>query len=187
MEPKPAPAISGVARLLVLLGVANCAWLNRLKNSARKFKPMFSQGSLNCLMTEKSVLTKSGPVTGSRLALPRSPRGGSTKHAVLNHSLTVWGPALGLQPATMLGRMSSLSLPLSNVALIKQVGAPPHWTVLLAGMEDGKYPKVLLSTTATGKPEVMCSMTVTCQLPKRFSTGRLQSLPNLFTLPNGKS
>ena len=34
-----------------------------------------SAGSAICLMTEKSVLTKSGPMAGTRDALPNSPRG----------------------------------------------------------------------------------------------------------------
>src|SRR5580658_8372831 len=180
MEPKPlvvaqvplaerpqAPK-SGVPRLPVLFGEANCAWLKRLKNSARKFRPMFSQGSLNCLITEKSVLTKSGPVTGSRLALPSSPDAGWVKHAVLNHSVSVRGPALGLQPATMLGRIRLSSLPFKKPA-------PPTPLVLL------------LSMIKTGKPEVIFSMTVTCQPPKRVFIGPLQDEPKRFPVPNGRS
>src|SRR6266699_4212190 len=59
-------------------GFANCAWLKRLKNSARKSKRIVSRIG-KCLITEKSVFTKSGPETGARLAFPSSPAGGVAK------------------------------------------------------------------------------------------------------------
>src|SRR5260370_31205291 len=68
--------------------VANCAWLKRLKNSALKLRPMFSQGRVNCLMTEKSVLTKSGPDSGVRDAFPSSPAAGNAKAHGLNQFAT---------------------------------------------------------------------------------------------------
>jgi hypothetical protein len=41
-------------------------------------------------MTEKSVLTKSGPTTGTRAALPNSPAGAATKQALLIHCRLAW-------------------------------------------------------------------------------------------------
>src|SRR5271167_675577 len=70
--------------LMSRAGSPNCAWLNKLKNSARKFNPMFSQGSVNCLMTEKSVFTKSGPESGARDVFPSSPVAGTAKAQGLN-------------------------------------------------------------------------------------------------------
>src|SRR5207253_10142424 len=60
-------------------GVSNCASLKRLKISARKSSPMFSQGSAKRLITEKSVFTKFGPEIGARLAVPSSPSGAVAK------------------------------------------------------------------------------------------------------------
>lgn len=88
-----------------LTGMPNCAWLKRLKNSARKFRPMFSQGSANCLITEKSVFTKSGPMTGTRDAFPSSPEGAGVKQEVLIHRSWLWLAAEGLQPAIWSGRL----------------------------------------------------------------------------------
>src|SRR6516165_7476601 len=76
--------------LMSFTGRPNCAWFHRLKNSARKFRPMFSQGRANCLITEKSVFTKSGPYTGTREALPSVRRGGATKQVGLIYWSLLW-------------------------------------------------------------------------------------------------
>ena len=64
-----------------------------MKNSARKFKPIPSRGRANCLITEKSVLTKPGPETGTRFAFPNRPGSGATKHAALIHWFRLWSAA----------------------------------------------------------------------------------------------
>src|SRR5216684_1608445 len=92
-EPNP-------GELMSFIGDPNCGWLKRLKNSARKFKPIPSRGSANCLMTEKSVFTKPGPVTGIRDAFPSVPDIGGVKQAGLIHWPSPWLAAYGSQPAT---------------------------------------------------------------------------------------
>src|SRR4029077_20999388 len=92
-EPKPGELMSPI-------GDPNCGWLKRLNNSARKFKPIPSRGRANCLMTEKSVFTKPGPVTGMRDALPSWPGVGAGKQAGLIHWPSPWLAAYGSQPAT---------------------------------------------------------------------------------------
>src|ERR1700732_4757397 len=82
-------------------GNPNCAWLKRLKNSARKSRPMRSVNRKR-LINEKSVFTKFGPETGAREAFPRPPTipeavPAGTKQLVLNHFLMVCGPDLGSQ------------------------------------------------------------------------------------------
>src|SRR5580704_14739884 len=80
-------------------GNPNCGWLKRLKNSARKFRPIPSRGNANCLMTEKSVLTKPGPKTGTRFAFPSWPAAGATKHDGLMYCNALWLAADTSQPA----------------------------------------------------------------------------------------
>src|SRR5579864_7953203 len=143
-------------------GRPNWAWLKRLKISARKSSPVFSQGRAKRLMTEKSVLTKSGPFTGVRLAFPSSPgtagrpgapEPGATKQLVLNHSPRFWwNPLVGLQIWS--GRMKLL---------------PLFWKLT---------PEPLLPFTINmGKPELMCSITVICQPPRIVLVGLFQLLP----------
>src|ERR1700722_15220917 len=78
-------------------GAPNCGWLNKLKNSVRKSSRIPSRGSAKCLITEKSVFTKSGPESGVRFELPSSPFAGCEKHAGLNHSESVGLLNTGLQ------------------------------------------------------------------------------------------
>src|SRR5882724_1257635 len=82
-------------------GKPNCAWLKRLKNSARKSSPTRSV-TTNVLMNERSVFTKLGPEIGAREAFPSPPTipeavPAGTKQLVLNHWLMLWLPELGLQ------------------------------------------------------------------------------------------
>src|ERR1700693_5641537 len=70
-------------------GDPNCAWLKRLKNSARKSSPTLSVRT-NRLMREKSVFTKSGPESGLRFAVPNSPAAAGVKQPVLKNSLKLW-------------------------------------------------------------------------------------------------
>jgi hypothetical protein len=53
--------------------------IEEVEELGAEVQPISFRGSANCLMTEKSVLTKSGPVAGTREALPNSPAGGATK------------------------------------------------------------------------------------------------------------
>src|SRR5713226_1840909 len=98
---------SGMPRPPAALGVANCVWLKRLKNSALKFRPMFSQGRANCLMTEKSVLTKSGPDSGVRDALPSSPGAAWANAQGLNQFATVCTFVGQPAPPPLFGSLSS--------------------------------------------------------------------------------
>src|ERR1700690_2640542 len=80
----------------------NCAWLKRLKTSKRKLTPTRSVAR-KFLISEKSVLTKSGPVTGARFALPSSPTVDEDAFVEmnahgLNQLLRVWIWAGALQP-----------------------------------------------------------------------------------------
>src|SRR5271170_3934173 len=110
-------------------------------------------------MTEKSVLTKSGPMAGTRPAFPNSLAGGATKHDALIHWSALWLAAPVAQPEIRLGRFQLLSL-------------PPFWK---------KTPDwLLVSIRGTGNPEEILSMTVTCQLPRRVLVTGLQSPPKCF-------
>src|ERR1700687_5587483 len=82
-------------------GSPNCAWLKRLKNSARKSSPTRSVSGKR-LIKERSVLTKFGPEIGAREASPSPPvspdlKPAATKQLVLNHSLRFRGPEFGSQ------------------------------------------------------------------------------------------
>src|ERR1700744_487474 len=71
--------------LMSAMGEPYWGWLKRLKNSARKLSPDSLQGKAKSLMMEKSELTKSGPTTGTRAALPSSPAAGAAKQVALIH------------------------------------------------------------------------------------------------------
>src|SRR5258708_35083666 len=143
--------MSGVRRPPALFGVANCAWLKRLKNSARKFKPMFSQGRANCLMTEKSVLTKSGPDSGVRDAFPSSPAAGAAKAQGLNQFATV----CTLAGAVQRGLAETGPALFGSPTWSGRVKADP----LLFRMPSPE--ELFLSTTKNGKPARYFSMNVT--------------------------
>src|SRR5215470_15536643 len=140
-------------------GKPNCAWLNRLKNSARKSTCMPSRyGSLKCLISEKSVLTKSGPDTGVREAFPSSPTGAAAKQEVLNHWLRVgW---LDSAEQVWLGRFTVLAFCWKLT---------PDWLLLLI--------------TKTGNPERIFWITSTSQFPRIESNAPFQLLPKRLPLP----
>src|SRR5580704_389499 len=137
---------------------------------------MFSHGSVNCLMTEKSVLMKFGPLSGARFALPSSPPAGAAKAHGLNQLLAlwtlsgarppceinVWQPGLGLE-ATVPALFGSLIMS-GRFKL-----SPLFWKLTPEPLE--------LSTTYTGNPLVIFSMTVTCQLPRTEFIAPFQLLP----------
>src|SRR5260370_5729482 len=159
-------------------GVANCAWLKRLKNSALKLRPMFSQGRVNCLMTEKSVLTKSGPDSGVRDAFPSSPAAGNAKAHGLNQFATVCTWVGAVQPGLAETGPALFGSPTSS----GRVRLAP-----LLLRKETPVGKALLSTMKTGKPEVIFSITVTCQFPRTVLAGPFQPEPKCLPLPKGKS
>ena len=78
------------------------------------------------------MLTKSGPMAGTRDAFPNWPTGGATKQVALIHWSLPWFALFVLQPATWLGRFQLFPL-------------PPFWK---------KEPDwLLLSINGTGNPE----------------------------------
>src|SRR5580704_16584107 len=177
MAPKPGELMSGVPRLLRLSGVANCAWLKRLNTSTRKFNPIPSQGRANCLIKEKSVLTKSGPDRGARVAVPNWPGVACRKAQGLNQFSAVCTLAGATQPGLALTGPATLGLPTMSgrVRLAPLLFRKPAPEALL------------LSTMKTGKPEVILSMRVTCQLPRMLLTGPFHCEPHCLPLPKGKS
>src|ERR1700745_1703289 len=90
-----------------LPGAPNCAWVKRLKISARKSKPNRSVIA-NRLINEKSVLTKFGPDAGVRFAVPSCPGVAGAKQLVLNQWLIVRDPLFGSQ--TWSGRLTGRKL-----------------------------------------------------------------------------
>src|ERR1700679_2297465 len=125
-------------------GSANCGWLKRLKNSARKLRPMRSHGSANCLMREKSVFTKSGPESGVRDAFPSSPLAAAAKAQGLNQSLVLCTLAGALQRGLAATAPALFGLPTSSgrfrlFPLFSKL--TPDWLKLF--------------TTNTGNPEVI--------------------------------
>src|ERR1035437_3715241 len=61
----------------------NCAWLNKLKNSALNFSA-YASLRRKFLKIEKSVFTKRGPERGAREMFPSSPAGACVKAHGLN-------------------------------------------------------------------------------------------------------
>src|SRR5271168_1510224 len=96
-------------------------------------------------MTEKSVLTKSGPTAGTRPAFPSWPIGGATKQFGLICCSLVWFALGAKQPATLSGRFQLFPL-------------PPFWK---------KEPDwLLLSISGTGNPEAILSIRVSWKPPR---------------------
>src|SRR5208337_3312704 len=129
-------------------------------------------------MTEKSVFTKSGPESGARDESPSSPARGTAKAQGLNQypeALNLLGP---VQPELAAIAPAWNGLPTS---LARPAGDPVPTLIKLAP-ESG-----LLSIMNTGKPEVIFSMSVTCQFPRTALVALFQSLPNFLPLPKGKS
>src|SRR5712692_3514922 len=172
IAPNPGALRSGMKVPPAELGVPNCVWLKRLKNSARKFKPMFSQGRANCLMTEKSVFTKSGPDSGVREAFPSSPGAACANAQGLNQFATVCTRVGQPEPPPPLfGSLTWSGRARTKKSLFRKL------TPL--GLE--------VSTTKTGKPDVIFSMRVTCQFPKALFMALLQLEPKCLPLPKGRS
>ena len=68
----------------VVPGVWNCAWLKRLKISARNWRR-----GVNFFDTDRSTFHRPGPKSVVRAALPSTPAGGATKQLVSNHRAIV--------------------------------------------------------------------------------------------------
>src|SRR5262245_45414798 len=117
---------------------------------------MPSFGSAKRLTTEKSVLTKLGPFTGVRLALPSWPGVEVAKEHGLNQCCNVRTCAGHPAPPPPL-----FGLPTSS-GRIRLLPFCWKFTPEL---------KLALSTTKTGKPDVMCSINVSCQPPRIVLTG----------------
>src|SRR5271168_2434245 len=113
-------------------------------------------------MTEKSVLTKSGPTAGTRPAFPNWPGGGATKQFGLICCSLVW-PALGAkQLGARSGRFQLFALPPAE-------NAAPDW--------------LTVSIRGTGNPEAILSMTVNWKPPRMVLVTLFQLLPNCFPRP----
>ena len=160
-------------------GVSNCAWLKRLKNSARKSNPIFSHGSAKRLMTEKSVFTKPGPDIGAREVVPNSPVGGATKAQGLKKYPEDFPKVLGALhfgfAATVPGANglpTSSTRPAGEAVPILYRFAPEVGAV---------------SMTKMGKPEVTFWITVSYQFPSSAFVALFQLLPYFLPRPNGKS
>src|ERR1700720_1457577 len=138
---------------------------------------MFSQGRANCLMTEKSVLIKLGPLSGARLALPSSAPTGNANAQGLNQFWTVWTRA----GATQVGLAATAPPLLGSPTMLGRIRLSPLFWKLTPEL------KLALSTTNTGNPEVSFSIRVSCQPPKIVFMGPLQPLPNCLPFPTGKS
>src|SRR5207248_3956627 len=144
-------------------GWPNCAWLNRLKNSARKSRAVPSRkGRGKCLMAEKSVFTKSGPYTGARGEFPSSPGAASAKHCVLKKRSRVGLLAFGAQIRSGRFKLFPLLVKFTPDAL-------------------------LLAMRNTGKPDVIFSITLTCQFPAIALATPFQLPPKRLPLPKGRS
>jgi hypothetical protein len=122
------------------------------------------RGSANCLMTEKSVLTKSGPTTGTREALPNSPAGGRDEAG--------WVDPLQLAVVRVV-----------DVATGDLVGPVP--VVVVAAVIEEDAGLVIAVDQGTGNPEEILSIRVTWKLPRRCWSG-FQPLPNCFALAEGQ-
>ena len=156
-EPKSADIVNRQTKLCVI---------EEVEELRTEVQAQSLPGSANCFMTEKSVLTKSGPMAGRRDCIPQlADRRRNKAGRVDPLELAVVGVA-GVAISNLVGRFQLLPL-------------PPFWK---------KEPDwLLLSIKGTGNPEEILWMSVTWKLPRRVLVTPPQSLPNCLPLPKGKS